>query len=211
MSLDFNKLIFEDEEIQEGLNSINKLKKLEIDIIQAVDDLQKNKENNTIQLSIKLYWFFINYIEQLDLMHSIVVKLIRNYDKKTLLGMSIENNIQDTQSTEFFYSLYKLIELIKKLHVDNKMCIISDAVFKEEKENIQDFIEVEKRLNSVIYELKLTGHVEEIMSALIYIHLEILNYVWHIEQINELVKKIITYYDPTCIPTLSSDGNVTQH
>lgn len=194
ISLDSNRSILSESDIEGFIKVSHGIEEVESNIIRMVNVLKQNNYiKQDIQKYIEIYWHLDKYINYLYYIHGIVVKLIRGYDKRILPSKQSGNQQNDIN---FIPNLLILIQSLQNLHTTMQMNMISDSEFKEEKENIQDFIEVEQRLTIFINELEIVQQVDQVVSALIYVYLETMNCIWHIEQINEIIKKILSHIDP---------------
>lgn len=209
LNLQCDKKIIKEKNLDGLSKSVQNLYTIEKDVAHIVKTIHMQRNDNIKPLLIELYWYFLNYIKELEYTDLQASKLIGYYREyvinKNLIRYDPILAISYNQPAKFIDAIHNLIKFMEEIHTNNEMNMISNVEFKEEKENIRDFIEVEKRLIIFIHELESEDNVDQIMSCLIYIHLEILNYIWHIEQINEVIKKIISFFDQNIVFELLSN------
>ncbi|MGB8367103.1 MAG: hypothetical protein WCD44_01980 [Candidatus Babeliales bacterium] len=92
--------------------------------------------------------------------------------------------------------LNKILEMIKLLNQNIKKEIISKKRLKEEQVNINDFIILQQNMKKSLEKLISIdkNKSEKILIGLSDLNMDLHNVVWHIEQLHELIKKMIIYY-----------------
>jgi hypothetical protein len=92
--------------------------------------------------------------------------------------------------------LNKILEMIKLFNQDIKKEIISKKRLKEEQVNINDFIILQQNMKKSLEKLISIdkNKSEKILIGLSDLNMDLHNVVWHIEQLHELIKKMIIYY-----------------
>jgi hypothetical protein len=91
-------------------------------------------------------------------------------------------------------SLESILDLLIKINDQCKREVISKDVFDEEKQNIKDFEKVLSETPKLIESISNSNDTNEIVEKLIYLHLNLSDSIWHIEQIHELVKLMAGKY-----------------
>lgn len=92
--------------------------------------------------------------------------------------------------------LENILSQLQELNIHTKKKLFLDAVWQEETENIGDLFELKEKMKACIQELEITSphDIEKINKLLIDIHLLLFNYIWHIDQVRELIEIVIGKY-----------------
>lgn len=92
--------------------------------------------------------------------------------------------------------LRKVLELMKEANERCGNTIVSSDEFKEEEENLRDFSGIPAEITSLLIEMQSipVADVDAFMSNMHRLHLKLSDSKWHIEQVHELVKKVLTSY-----------------
>ena len=89
----------------------------------------------------------------------------------------------------------KTLEVLEKLNAQlGKHRILTKEEIEEEYANISDFAILKKELNSLLEDLQGSADVDETCKLIIELHLKILDYIWHYDQLHELVRKMAGNY-----------------
>ncbi len=91
----------------------------------------------------------------------------------------------------------KLIKVFKKLNQLSKSKIFSDEEIKEQKENIDDFIETENKLSKILDKLdKLDANDNEVvLHELMNLHSKLSNVEWYANELHELNTRLMNFYN----------------
>lgn len=93
--------------------------------------------------------------------------------------------------------LYKTLSTISLINDSLNKPIITKEEFEEEEENIKKFAELTTNLISLLdclKEKKTLNNVDLMNEKLVYLHLYYCDIIWHVDQIHELMTKIIKVY-----------------
>lgn len=88
------------------------------------------------------------------------------------------------------------IEVITSLNNSCKKRVLSQAEIDEQMENLNDFQSMVVELKKILFDFK-TCHsmsVDETVELLLQLHLKFSDYIWHVDQLHELVKKMAGNY-----------------
>lgn len=92
--------------------------------------------------------------------------------------------------------LSKTLDIILNLNNACAKKIITQEEINEQKDNLEDykiiFFEIENILSKI--ERDNLDSVDDTVEALVQLHLKYSDYIWHIDQMHELVKKMIGNY-----------------
>lgn len=93
--------------------------------------------------------------------------------------------------------LVRTLNILKKINKHSEKEEISEKEFSEEEENIKDFIKLKKDFDILLKELEAQETFEDKTwrgDRLVDLHLKLSYAAWHIEQIHELVDKLVNIY-----------------
>jgi len=89
-----------------------------------------------------------------------------------------------------------VLDALTKLNRKSKNEILTQEEIKEQEENLLEFEEKMKKIEEVINQLRLTDSrdVESVIDLLLQLHFLFVDYIWQIDEIHTLVKKMIGNY-----------------
>lgn len=92
--------------------------------------------------------------------------------------------------------LHKSLQILRNLNVRVGSKAISENEFLEEEENIARFIQVKKEFLELLKQMEKESDADHktINEQLIHLHLKFSKTIWHLEQMQELVRKMISAY-----------------
>lgn len=91
--------------------------------------------------------------------------------------------------------LVKTISILSRLNDSCRKKIFSKNELEEQTSNLEDFSKVIMELRSILSNLDGETHsMEDIIENLLQLHLKYSDFIWHIDQIHELVKKVAGNY-----------------
>ncbi|KHD36727.1 hypothetical protein NL50_09395 [Clostridium acetobutylicum] len=90
----------------------------------------------------------------------------------------------------------KTLNILKELDFLKNNNVYLQNEIEEERENINDIIEIEKRFKIAINKLENIDKKEndEVIKNLIDLHLSYSDFIWQYEQMHEMIKKMISQY-----------------
>ncbi|AIG26583.1 hypothetical protein [Brevibacillus laterosporus] len=91
--------------------------------------------------------------------------------------------------------LIKTIGILSRLNDSCRKKIISQEELEEQMANLEEFTNLVVELRTVLSKLDGDKHsVGDVVENLLQLHLKYSDYIWHIDQIHELIKKMAGNY-----------------
>jgi hypothetical protein len=93
--------------------------------------------------------------------------------------------------------LLRTLTILEKYNSHAIRSVISAEEFQEEKENIEDFVKLKKEFSELLTSIENKNNFDDkqwVADCLVYLHLKLSYSVWHIEQIHDLVDKLMKVY-----------------
>lgn len=94
--------------------------------------------------------------------------------------------------------LSDVLSLVKRLNTQLTPPVVSAEELQQEEENLQDIRELLRSVSSLVTTIgaKLGRSGEDLTEGLIHLHLKLSDMMWHIDQIDELLIKVINPHGP---------------
>lgn len=88
------------------------------------------------------------------------------------------------------------IDILSRINDFCSSRVISQVEIKEQKENLEDFDVMLDELLATLETLEdyRSLSVDDIVETLLQLHLKLSDYIWHVDQVHELVKKMAGNY-----------------
>ena len=92
--------------------------------------------------------------------------------------------------------LFRTYNIISRINDSCQVKVITQEELIEQDSNLQDFQEMFTELGDILFKLENSESlsVDEMVENLLQLHLQYSDYIWHIDQMHEMVKKMAGNY-----------------